>query len=109
MTYDMRPFGRMNAGDRKVALGLEATKHLPDARPGTVTVHGIVMFLEAKGAVRGYKRQRMRACCPVCRKVFAAGNLAQHHDIHTETGRAWLARKSARRAERVAAAKARKG
>lgn len=98
--YDMNAFGRMDAGDRKEALGLEATKHLPLEGAPVVVVHGIQLWCEANGAVRGYKRQRVRAGCPECHKVFAAGNLAQHHKVHTEEGRAWLARKEERRQER---------
>lgn len=107
MTYDMHAFGRMYSEERKAALGLKPTAHLPDERPGTVYVHGITMFLETKGAVRGHKRQRMRACCPVCHKVFAAGNLAQHHNVHTEEGRALLRRKTIRTLERRSEGRAR--
>lgn len=99
--FDMAAFDRMGADGRKVALGFSPTAHLPaEGRYDPVRVHGIDLFCEAKGAVRGYKRQRVRATCPCCGKVFAAGNLRQHYDIHTESGRARLARKAARTAAR---------
>lgn len=107
--YDIRAFGRMWSSGRKEAMGLDPNAHLPEELPGTFVAHGITLYLEKKGAVKGYKRQRVRACCPVCHKVFAAGNLEQHHETHTDSGRAMLARKADRRRERVADIKARRG
>jgi len=106
-TYDIAAFARMDAADRKEALGIKATAHLPEyAEP--IFVHGIRMgvldrqsAIDVLGASRN-KPQRMVAECPVCGQSYAAGNLAQHHAIHTEAGRAALAAKAKRRADRVA-------
>ena len=86
MAYDMDAFGRMNAADRRAALGIKSS-HLPNEGIDSRKVHGVYLFLEDKSNMRGFKRQRMQAVCPVCDERFAAGNLAQHHLIHTAEGR----------------------
>lgn len=95
MTYsDIKAFDRMDAAQRKVVLGIGALHHLPAEGAPFVIVHGIKLWCEPKGLVPTYKRQRVRALCPVCHREFAAGNLAQHHMIHTEAGRERLATKA---------------